>query len=117
MIIRTMPLPPTISRGQSVLNGYYAGVVERNAVVETFDYEIFKGLITRLFTVEQLLLHKVDAPALRDLLVYCNPYCRAALPARNTLKRYITSAYEHALPAVESDLRSTSTKINLSFDL
>jgi hypothetical protein len=112
-IARTAPSTPS----QSMLNGYCSGAAERNAAAEAFDYETFKGLITRLFTVEQLPLHKVDSKALRDLLIYCNPRCRAALPARNTLKRYIASAYEHALPAVESELRSASTKINLSFDL
>lgn len=100
-----------------MLNGYCSGAAERNAAAEAFDYEIFKGLLTRFFVVEQLPLHKVDSPALRDLLVYCNPRCRAALPARNTLKRYVASAYEHALPAVESELSSASSKINLSFDL
>jgi hypothetical protein len=84
-----------------VLDGYCAAASERNAVAEAFDYEVFKGLLTRLFTVEQLPLQKVESPALRDLLMYCNPRCRAVLLARNTLKRYIASAYEHALPAVE----------------
>jgi hypothetical protein len=100
-----------------MLNGYCSSAAERNAAAEAFDYEIFKGLLTRFFVVEQLLLHKVDSPALRDLLVYCNPRCRAALPARNTLKRYVASAYEYALPAVELELSSASSKINLSFDL
>jgi hypothetical protein len=39
------------------------------------------------------------------------------LPGCTTLKRYISSAYDQALPAVESELASASLKINLSFDL
>jgi hypothetical protein len=49
--------------------------------------------------------------------VYCNPRCEAALPTRNTLKRFIASAYDHGLAAVESELKTAATKINLSFDL
>jgi hypothetical protein len=60
---------------------------------------------------------KVELQALKDLLIYCNPRCKAALPGRTTLKKYITSAYEQALPAVASELASASSKINLSFDL
>jgi hypothetical protein len=59
----------------------------------------------------------VESQALRDLLIYCNTRCKAALPTRTTLRGYITSAYEHALPVVESEVRSASSKINLSFDL
>jgi hypothetical protein len=70
-----------------------------------------------MFTLEQIPVHKVDSQALRDLLVYCNPRCEAVLPTRNTLKRYIASAYEHALTAVELELQTATTKINLSFDL
>jgi len=106
-----------LSQGQSVLNTYCPGAAERNRTSEAFDYSVFKGKLTRFFTVEQIPLHKVDSPALRDLLVYCNPRCEAALPTRNTLKRYIASAYDHGLTAVELELQKASTKINLSFDL
>jgi hypothetical protein len=100
-----------------VLNGYYAAASERNAVVEAFNYKVFKGLLIRLFTVDQLPLQKIESSALRDLLMYNNPRYRAVLPARNTLKRYIASAYEYALPAVELELTHARTKINLSLDL
>jgi hypothetical protein len=99
------------------LDAYYAGAIERNRTAEAFDYEVFKGLPTRLFTVEQIALLKVESEALRDLLMYCNPRCRAALPSRQSLKNYITSAYRHALTAVEVELCLARTKINLSFDL
>jgi hypothetical protein len=99
------------------LDAYYAGAIERNRTAEAFDYEVFKGLLTRLFTVEQIPLLKVESEALRDLLMYCNPRCRAALPSRQSLKNYITSAYRHALTAVEVELCLARTKINLSFDL
>jgi hypothetical protein len=59
----------------------------------------------------------VQSEAFRDLLIYCNPRCEAALPLRTTLRSYMTSAYEHALTAVETDLAMARTKINLSFDL
>jgi hypothetical protein len=104
-------------QGQSVLESYCVGAAERNRTAEAFDYEVFKGKLTRFFTVEQIPLHKVDSLALRDLLVYCNPRCEAALPTRNTLKRFIASAYDHGLAAVESELKTAATKINLSFDL
>jgi hypothetical protein len=79
--------------------------------------EISRGLLTRFFAVEQVPLKKVDSPGLRELLIYCNPRCRAVLPSSTSLRRYITSAYEHALPAVKSELASARIKINLSFDL
>jgi hypothetical protein len=113
--------PSTPSRGsgvaQSVLDGYCVAAAECNAAAEAFDYETFKGLLTRFFVVEQIPLMKVESQAFKDLLIYCNPRCRAALPGRTTLKRYISSAYDQALPAVESELASASSKINLSFDL
>ena len=100
-----------------MLEGYYVGAVERNTASEAFDYETFKGLLTRLFTVEQLSLIKVESDAFRDLLTYCNPRCKAALPSRTGLRSYITSAYERALPAIELELASASSRINLSFNL
>jgi hypothetical protein len=103
--------------GQSMLDGYCAAATERNNAAEAFNYETFKGLLTRLFVVEQIPLLKVESQAMKDLLIYCNPRCKAALLSRTALKRYITSAYEHTLPAVESELASASSKINLSFDL
>jgi hypothetical protein len=117
----TEPLTPSCAGGagsrQSMLDGYYAAATERNNAAEAFGYETFKGLLTRLFVVEQIPLLKVELQAMKDLLIYCNPRCKAALLSRTALKRYITSAYEHALPAVELELASASSKINLSFDL
>jgi hypothetical protein len=106
-------------RGQSSLDAYYlAGAAsERNRAAEAFDYETFIGLLTRLFTNEQISLVKVESQALKDLLVYLNPRCRPALPSRNSLRSYISTAYEQALGVVEKELRSATTKINLSFDL
>ena len=114
-ISRTAPSTP--SHGQSVIDGYCVGAAERNAVAQAFDYEVFKGLLTRFFVVEKIPLLKVESESLKDLLVYCNPRCQAALPSRTSLRRYISSAYDNALPAVESELRSATSKINLSFDL
>jgi hypothetical protein len=104
-------------QGQSVLDTYCVAAAERNRTAEAFDYDVFRGKLTRFFTVEQIALHKVDSESFRDLLVYCNPRCEAALPSRNTLKGYVSSAYDHSLSAVESELQSASTKINFSFDL
>jgi hypothetical protein len=112
--------PSTPSQGtQGRLDAYYiaGAAAERNRAAEAFDYERSKGLVTRLFTVEQIPLQKADSAAFRDLLIYLNPRCRGALPTRNTLRSYIATAYEHAFEVVESELRSARTKINLSFDL
>jgi hypothetical protein len=111
--------PITPLQGQSSLDAYYsAGAAsERNRAAESFDYDVFKGLLTRLFTVEQIPLRKIDTPALRDLLVYLNPRCKPAVPSRNTLRAYIATAYESALEVVEAELATARTKINLSFDL
>ena len=92
-------------------------MAERNRAAEAFDYDVFKALLTRLFTVEQIPLVKVDSQALRELLVYLNPRCRRVLPTRNTLRSYITTAYKHALKGVELELQSARIQINLSFDL
>ena len=104
-------------QGQSVLDTYCVAAAERNRTTEAFDYDVFRGKLTRFFTIEQIALHKVGSKSFRDLLVYCNPRCKAALPSRNTLKGYISSAYDYSLSAVESELQSASTKINFSFDL
>jgi hypothetical protein len=60
---------------------------------------------------------KVDSLRLRELLIYLNPRYAAALPSSTSLRRYISSAYEHVLLVVKSELASACTKINLSFDL
>jgi hypothetical protein len=106
-------------QGQSSLDAYHlAGTTsERNRAVEAFDYEMFIRLLIRLFTNEQISLVKVESQALRDLLVYLNLRCRPALPSRNSLRSYISIAYEQALGVVEKELRSATTKINFSFDL
>jgi hypothetical protein len=83
--------------------------MERNNAVAAFDYEIFKGLLTRLFTEEQLPLVKIDSAALRDLLVYLQPRCETAIPSRDTLKRYIASAYDFAIAAVWKELSQAKT--------
>jgi len=115
MIARTAPSTPS-SHSQSILESYCSAASERNTAIEAFDVEVFRGLLTRFFAVEQVPLVKVDSLSLRELLIYLNPRCRAALPGRTTLKRYLSTAYEHALPAVKAELASARTKINLSFD-
>jgi hypothetical protein len=60
-------------QGQSVLDTYCVAAVERNRTAEAFDYDVFRGKLTRFFTVEQITLHKVGSESFRDLLVYCNP--------------------------------------------
>jgi hypothetical protein len=61
--------PPTPSRGsggaRSVLDGYCVAAAEHNAAAEAFDYETFKGLLSRFFVVEQIPLVKVESQALR----------------------------------------------------
>jgi hypothetical protein len=67
--------------------------------------------------MEQIPLYKVDSEYVRDAFMYANPRCNTAIPTRNTMKRYIDSAYDGALTTVKSELRLATTKINLSFDL
>lgn len=83
----------------------------------SFDRKVFKGLLTRLFTTEQIALLKFESPAFRDLLIYLQPRVEASLPIRNTLQSYISSAYCKALRSAENELQSATTKVNLSFDL
>ncbi|KAM0692508.1 hypothetical protein Q7P36_007062 [Cladosporium allicinum] len=92
MIARTTPSTPS-GQSQSILESYCSAASERNTAVEAFDVEVFRGLLTCFFAVE------------------------AALLGRTTLKRYLSTAYEHALPVVKAELASARTKINLSFDL
>jgi hypothetical protein len=70
-----------------------------------------------MFTIEQIPLYKVDSEYVRDTFMYINPRYNTAIPIRNTIKRYIDSAYDSTLITVESELRLVTTKINLSFDL
>jgi hypothetical protein len=55
------------------------------------------GLLTRFFTVKHRLVKKVDSLRLRELLIYLNPRCTAALLSSTSLRRFISSAYEHTL--------------------
>jgi hypothetical protein len=78
---------------------------------------VFKSLLVRLFTVEQLALAKVESQAFRDLLIYLQPNLRGSIPCRKSLTKYITYTYEESLTTVEIALAGAKTKINLSFDL
>ena len=71
----------------------------------------------KLFTTEQIALLKVELEALRELLIYLQPRCAAAIPTRNTLRSYISTTYSNAMRSVERELRTATTKVNLSFDL
>jgi hypothetical protein len=55
---------------QSSLDGYCAAAAERNSAALAFDVNVFRSLLTRMFTEEQLPLAKIEAPAVRDLLTY-----------------------------------------------
>lgn len=101
------------SRDQGSIHSYYTTSSESTS----FDREVFKGLLVRLFTTEQMALLKVESAALQDLLIYLQPQCKAAIPTRNTLRSYITSTYCNAMRSVEAELQSATTKVNLSFDL
>jgi hypothetical protein len=70
-----------------------------------------------MFTKEQLPLSKVEAPAIRDVLIYLNPRCKVVILSRTALQAGIAAAYDNALTAVASELDSASTKVNISFDL
>jgi hypothetical protein len=70
-----------------------------------------------MFTEEQLPLAKIEAPAVRDVLTYLQPRCKAAIPSRTTLRRCIASAYDETLGTVVLKLASASTKVTISFDL
>jgi hypothetical protein len=110
-------LPSTPSHGQSSIDGYCIAVVERNKAALAFNAGVFKGLLTRMFTEESLALSKIDAPAVRDVLTYLNPRCKAVIPSRTTLRASIAAAYDNDLIAVTLELGSASTKVNISFDL
>ena len=82
-----------------------------------FDPEVFKGLILELFTTEQLSLAKIESPIFRKLLCYLSPRCKASIPSRRSLSRYIAAAYDNTHAVVSSELAKARTKVNLSFDL
>jgi hypothetical protein len=82
-----------------------------------FDFEVFKGLLLQLFTSRSLPFELVEDRAFRSLLTYYQPLLNDCIPSRRTLRRYIEATYNHNLEAVESHLQTTTTKINLSFDL
>jgi hypothetical protein len=102
---------------QSSIDGYYAAAAERNSAALAFDYNVFRSLLIRMFTEEQLPLAKIEAPAVRDVLTYLQPRCKAAIPSRTTLRRCIASAYDEVLGTVVLELASASTKVTISFDL
>jgi hypothetical protein len=70
-----------------------------------------------MFTEESLPLSKIESPAIRDVLTYLNPRCKAVIPSRTTLRASIAAAYNNALAAVVTELATASTKISISFDL
>jgi hypothetical protein len=116
-ITKEQSQPSTPSYGQLSINGYCAAAAERNASALAFDAGVFRGLLTRMFTKEQLPLSKVKAPAIRNVLIYLNPRCKVVIPSRTALRAGIAAAYDNALTAVASELDSASTKVNISFDL
>lgn len=101
--------------GQQSIHGFYTPSTTSSDT--SFDAEAFKGLLTELFTTEQIAFVKVESPVLRKLLTYLQPRCRAAIPTRNTLRSYITSAYSNAITTVQWELQQASTKMRLSFNL
>jgi hypothetical protein len=111
----TVPQSQPLNRtgDQGSIHSYYTNSSDSTS----FDREVFRGLLVRLFTIEQIALLKVESAALQDLLIYLQPRCEAAMPTRNTLRSYITSAYCNALRSVETELQTATTKVNLSFDL
>jgi hypothetical protein len=92
-------------------------IIDRNTAIAKFDLAVFKSMLVRLFTVEQLALAKVESQSFRDLLIYLQPVLRGSIPYRKSLIRYITYAYEQSLETVEIALASAKSKVNLSFDL
>jgi len=116
-IVQERSLPSTPSRGQLSIDGYCTAAAERNTAALAFDAATFKGLLTRMFTEESLPLSKIESPAIRDVLTYLNPRCKAVIPSRTTLRASIAAAYDNALAAVVTELATASTKISISFDL
>jgi hypothetical protein len=110
---------PTISprNTQRTIDSFDSLIIDRNTAIAEFDLAVFKSMLVRLFTVEQLALAKVESQSFRDLLIYLQPVLRGSIPCRKSLTRYITYAYEQSLETVEIALASAKSKVNLSFDL
>jgi hypothetical protein len=70
-----------------------------------------------MFTKELLVLSKIDAPTIRDILTYLNPRYKAIIPLRITLRVSIIAAYNNTLIAITLELVLVSTKVNISFNL
>lgn len=116
----SIPLEPTEPSNQSSIENYGAVTAQPRHVAagsESFDFGVFKGLLLRLFTTEAIALTKIESPAFKALLNYLRPQLKGSIPSRRSLRRYIATAYDHALQSVESELRGATTRINVSFDL
>lgn len=111
--------PTNTSSGQSSIEDHLGAMDHAPTAVgaSTFDFETFKGLLLQLFISESLSFTKIDAKALRDLLVYLQPQLNGIIPSRRSLRRYIDAAYDQSLGSVEHALQLATTRINLSFDL
>jgi hypothetical protein len=55
---------------QRTIDSFDSLLRKRNTAIAEFDLAYFKALLVRLFTVEQLVLAKVESTPFRDLLIY-----------------------------------------------
>jgi hypothetical protein len=112
-------LMPTVtpSNTQRTIDSFDSLIIDRNTAIAECDLAVFKWMLVRLLTVEQLPLAKVESQAFRDLLIYLQPNLRSSIPCRKSLTKYISYAYEESLATVEIALSDAKSKINLSFDL
>lgn len=78
---------------------------------------LFKALLLRWIVASGISFRKLENAELRALLRYLNPQTDGLVPVHSTVGRWISKAYDQQLGVVTEALQSSTSRINLSFDM
>jgi len=84
-----------------------------------FDHNHFRALLLGWIIADSIPFQKIESEHFRQLLAYVgyNLHLEDHIPSRTTLSRWVGRAYDRQFIAVKEVVRSSATRINLSFDL
>lgn len=82
-----------------------------------FDPLTFKAFLYDWIIADNVLLNKLESHWLRRMLKYLNLRVGPIIPSHQTVSTTIGKIYHKVLGEVTEQLRSSVTKINISFDL
>ena len=102
------------------IESWSSSAVTRQEQSDTgFDYNRFRALLLGWVIADSIPFQKVESDRFRQLLAFVGSSVRLEdhIPSRTTLSRWVAKAYDQQLEVVKDVIRSSATRINLSFDL